>query len=718
MSSPDVRFRLLYLLFFLSGFPALMYQIVWQRALFAIYGVNVESVTVVVSAFMLGLGLGSLAGGSLSRSPRVPLLAAFGAVELGIAAFGLGSLPLFHRVAEITAGVPPFETGLLAFALVVIPTTLMGATLPLLVAHLVALSGNVGRSVGMLYFVNTLGSAVACFVAAEFTMPRLGMSGSVRLAASINAIIGCTVLALHLFGPRAHVHAAPADKAAGAGLLWFPPALLLSAAAGFISLGYEIVWYRVYSFATGGGAKAFAFVLGAFLAGIAFGGLFSRRLCRVAGETRGMAATVLAANLLGFCSVPLVATAVCGVSYYWTLPVIALTAGLLGAVFPLVCHAAVAPDERAGAGMSYLYLANIVGSALGSFLVGFVLLDVLPLRAIVVALAIAGILVAAAIRRTREAAAAGAVLCVAAALVSYPLFDGIYERLQYKEEFAANQRFTDIVETRSGVVTVDPERQIFGGGAFDGFLIADITEGGSLYRPYSLSLVHPAPKDVLMICMAGGAWAQVVANHPQVERVTVVEINPGYAAVIRRYPSVASMLTNPKVNVIFDDGRRWLARNPGRRFDVILMDAPQHWRANVTNLLSREFLELARRHLNPGGVLYYNTTQSFDAQATSAAVFPHIFRFGPFIAASDTPLPIDRDRWQRTLEQYRLDGKIVFDPNDARDREVLAETLAFWDKQNSPEFDPYGMEDAVHIRARVAGRRVITDDNMASEWSR
>src|SRR5690349_17751913 len=158
----SARFRWLCVLFFVSGFPALLYQIVWQRTLFAIYGVNIESVTVVVSAFMLGLGLGSLAGGRISRIPGAPLLLLFGGAEIGIAAYGIASLPLFHWVAGFTAGAPPVQTGLLAFALVLIPTILMGATLPLLVAHLVKLSGNVGTSVGILYFVNTLGSAAAC----------------------------------------------------------------------------------------------------------------------------------------------------------------------------------------------------------------------------------------------------------------------------------------------------------------------------------------------------------------------------------------------------------------------------------------------------------------------------------------------------------------------------------------------------------------------------
>jgi spermidine synthase len=713
---------MLYLLFFLSGFPALLYQIVWQRALFAIYGVNVESVTMVVSAFMLGLGLGSLAGGKLSQSRRVPLLAAFGAFELGIAAFGLCSLGLFHRVAAFTAGASPLGTGLITLLLVLVPTTLMGATLPLLVAHLVRLSGNVGRSVGILYFVNTLGSAAACFAAAQFTMPRLGMEGSVQLAAGINTLIGSTVLALHFLHPPAPAPAPPSGAGKRAtGQIPFSAALLLAAATGFISLGYEIVWYRVYSFVSEGGAKGFAFVLGAFLAGIAFGSLASRSLCRHAGADGGaarIAAVVLLANLLGFLSIPSIALAARHVDYLWTLPVVALSAGLLGAAFPLVCHVAIAPDSRAGAAMSYLYLANIVGSALGSLLVGFVLMDFWPLRAIVVLLALLGIAVAAALLRRGAAIAVAAGLAAAILLSANPLFAEIYEKLQYKAAYAPGRPFTDVVETRSGVVTVDREGTVYGGGRYDGMLLTGLTEGDSVLRPYSIGYFHPAPRNVLIIGMAAGAWAQVVANHPQVERLTVVEINPGYLTVIARYPSVAPLLSNPKVAIAIDDARRWLVRNPRRRFDMIFMDTTSHWRANITNLLSREFLTLARGHLNPGGVLYYNTTHSPEAQATALEVFPYAYRFGRFLAVSQSPIAVDKERWRRILTGYRLDGEPVFDLSNADDRTRLDEVLAYADTLQVPAYDESGMEDRERIRRRVTGHRVITDGNMASEWTR
>ena len=131
--------------------------------MFAIYGINVESVAVVVTAFMLGLGFGSLAGGRISRSPRAALLACFGGAELGTASFGILSLRLFHHVAYYTAGASLVNTAILSLALLLVPTMLMGSTLPFLVAYVVDQSRNVGRSVGLLYFVNTLGSAIACF---------------------------------------------------------------------------------------------------------------------------------------------------------------------------------------------------------------------------------------------------------------------------------------------------------------------------------------------------------------------------------------------------------------------------------------------------------------------------------------------------------------------------------------------------------------------------
>jgi spermidine synthase len=187
----------IYVIFLLSGFAALLYQIVWQRALYAIYGINIESVTMVVTAFMLGLGVGSLAGGIVSKDPKKPVLLYFSLVEAGIAIFGVISLAVFHVVGSATLGMGAVPTFIVTFLLVLVPTVLMGSTLPLLVAHLVRENKNVGKSVGTLYFVNTLGSAFASAAAVLFILGKAGQSGSVRIAALLNVTVSLLAYVAH-----------------------------------------------------------------------------------------------------------------------------------------------------------------------------------------------------------------------------------------------------------------------------------------------------------------------------------------------------------------------------------------------------------------------------------------------------------------------------------------------------------------------------------------
>ena len=205
MDSPSpetVSGKVLYPVFLISGFAAILYQLVWQRALFRLLGTSSESVTLIVTAFMLGLGLGSLAGGALSARSGRPLAFLFGLIELGIGAFGLVSLPLFSWIAAATPDAAGLSIGLIAFVAVLVPTLFMGATLPILVAFLVRRSGNVGQSVGLLYFVNTLGSAVGSLAAAMGILGALGQSGSVLLAAGINLTAAASVIGVHFLARK------------------------------------------------------------------------------------------------------------------------------------------------------------------------------------------------------------------------------------------------------------------------------------------------------------------------------------------------------------------------------------------------------------------------------------------------------------------------------------------------------------------------------------
>ena len=740
-------------LFFCSGFPALLYQIVWQRSLFTLYGVNIQSVTVVVTAFMLGLGLGSLAGGMVSKHRELPLLAIFGLIELSIAGYGLLSLRMFHWASEYTAGVGALQTGLIAFALVVVPTLLMGSTLPILVSYAIQTSRNVGASVGLLYAVNTLGSAAACLCAALFVMRSLGEHGSVMLAAAINAIVGLSALVWHVvnrtkkragpvgndnvfaqvsvadFNPHASVQTA--GQAASALQLSFGFALLVVGTAGFISLAYEMVWYRLFSYYTAGSAKSFAFLLSAYLAGIGIGSLVCQRVCKRTRAPRELVplivGCVLTATALGFLAGPLLSRVFYYVANYeWSFALVAVAAACLGAVFPLTCHLAVSPDDRAGSRMSYLYLSNIIGSALGSFLVGFVLMDVFPLRRIAVLLAWAGVVLAVAIlfkaELPRRDIAVGVItasaLALFVALASGRLFDALYERMLFKENYPHGAHFADVVENKSGVIATTPDGVVFGGGIYDGRFNVDlINDTNYIQRAYALSYFHPNPREVLMIGLSSGSWAQVLANHPQLEHLTIVEINPGYLKLISKHPEVATLLRNPKVHIEIDDGRRWLVRNANWKFDVIVMNTTYHWRAHITNLLSTEFLHLIRQHLAPGGVEFFNTTGSNEVQATALSVFPHGMRLANFMVVSDSPLQLDEARWEQILTHYSIDGRPVFDLSLPAHQDRLRKVLNMADTMDVdiPRF--MTLESAEQVRERTRQARIITDDNMGTEWS-
>lgn len=188
---------MLYVLFFASGFAALLYQVVWQRTLFSLYGINMESVTMVVTVFMLGLGVGSLLGGRLSQDERRPSVLYFSLAEIAIGVFGVLSLFLFREVGARTARLSPPLVVLVSFLLLLVPTLLMGSTLPLLTSHFVRKDRNVGKAVGNLYAINTLGSACASLTSVFVLLGELGQQGTVFLAGGLNFFAGALAYAEH-----------------------------------------------------------------------------------------------------------------------------------------------------------------------------------------------------------------------------------------------------------------------------------------------------------------------------------------------------------------------------------------------------------------------------------------------------------------------------------------------------------------------------------------
>lgn len=718
-------------LFFCSGFPALIYQIAWQRALFAIYGVNVQSVAVVVSAFMLGLGIGSLVGGRLSEKYPDRGISIFGICELVIAGFGLISLRLFHWAAGFTAGTSLGYTILFSFLLLILPTMLMGATLPLLVEQLVRSSRSVGYSVATLYFVNTLGSAFACYICAQVLMRNFGLSGSLTLAACVNTAVGGTAFLYGRSQPLNPVGAAASAVKADVSsekVLRLGTAAAIAGVAGFLALGFEIAWFRIFALATFDRAPAFALLLSTYLAGIAAGSFLSESLCRrrhinpvtFAGTAMLVAAAIsvylppLMANL-SWHNIPVLMSA----------PAFFLAACFLGSVLPLLCQSSVSANNSAGRSVSLIYLSNIIGSTLGSLVVGFILMNHFGTQAISTQLAAATALTGLIVVFFRgerfqsppKTLWALAILAAAAILLAGPAYGNLYGKMIFGPRAAEVGYMKHVVENRNGIIAVTADDAVFGGGVYDGhFNIDPANDKNFVIRAYVLSLAHPHPRRAFMLGLASGSWAQVVANNPQVESLDIVEINPGYLPLIAQYPEVRSLLSNPKVHIYIDDARRWLLAHPEIKYDLMVANTSYHWRDHSSQVLSTEFLQIVKQHLLPGGIYYYNATESADVFVTGLHEFNYGLRVITFLMVSDSPIVLDKGRWFSVLNQYEIDGKKMFDASTPRGELVLAAYNAFADSMREPP-RILGIESGDVLAKRLGARHLITDDDMGAEWT-
>ncbi|MCK1386144.1 fused MFS/spermidine synthase [Bradyrhizobium sp. 21] len=722
-AAAPARIRTLCILFFFSGFPALIYQLTWQRSLFRIFGVNTESVTIVVTAFMLGLGLGSLAGGWLSKRDSIKPMLLLGIIELATAAFGLVSLAIFDLVGRLTADMSLPAIAVINLLLVLLPTLMMGATLPILVSYLVGMSGRIGSAVGTLYFVNTLGAGTACLVSAVLIFPFIGMQGAIMIAAGINVAVGLGAIAAHVIG---HAPAAAAPEGAvhrtAAPILSMGFVTVLAAAGGFISLSYEIYLFRTISFASGSSSLAFAITLCSFLIGIAVGARHAGQVCETRSASGAMASAAMGlvwANVFAAALLPLMTHMASNVVNMMVVALITtyLIARQWGALLPYLSQFGIAADARAGQQTALLYFSNIVGCATGAVLTGFVLTDYFGLRQMAVLLLVAGTLCALVLAfasrptaRERLRFGAIAVAVLAAGILANSLFaQRLLENLQSKS--ISDHDFAQIVENHSGIITVDTDGTVSGNGMYDGRFNTDLKhDRNGIVRPYALSLFHGAPRDVLMIGLASGSWAQVIANNPDVRSLTIVEINRGYLSIVAAQNDVKSILSNPKVRIVEDDGRRWLSHHPEAHFDVIVSNTTWHFRANATNLLSSEFLGLVGQHLNQGGIYFYNTTNSRRAQRSACMAFPYGARFLNHMVVSPSPVEWNYARWRKILEAYSIDGRSEFSAGNETDRAMLDTLMADYRK------DGPMVEQCPQLLAATKGKMPITDDNMGTEW--
>ncbi len=708
-------------LFFISGFAALIYQVVWQRVLFSTFGTNIESVTVIVSVFMFGLGLGSLIGGQVQKYFPNRLLECFVAIEIAIGIFGIFSIPLIYKVGEMVPHDSLPTLVLATFSLLAFPTMLMGSTLPFLVAYLQRQTNNLGVIVGKLYAYNTLGSSLASFITVMLLFTVMGRQSTLFVAAMCNVVTAYLVWICCKNNTVDSVYYDVSKKEYNAGNILpdssisLPLALFLSCMVGYASLSLEIIWFRIIGFMTEGLPQVFGTLLAVFLAGIAYGSLKAKDWSESCKDPREfMVRGLLIMVVIAYFSVPLV-----GVSseyihkYFGTLlgyVAVGMIAFFSGGVFPMLCQiCGSAHGKHSAVAVSWVYFSNIIGATLGSFITGFVLFDRLDLEwnVALVCVIIIFSLILLTRRQYKVIACTGFAVALLVLFIQPVIYQNIIFNLQSKTK--KTSLLVHVNENRHGIITTFKSKGgdfIFGNGAYDGrFNIDPVVNSNKITRAYQSVTLHPNPKRILELGLSGGAWARAITFYKPLQELVSIEINPGYLEVIKNYPEVSPVLHSAKWTNHIDDGRRWLNNNPDEKFDIIIMNTIYYWRSNSTNLLSYEFLELCKKHLNKGGVLFYNSTGAMDNYYTAAHLFKHIGKIDSMVIAGDEPLDVPADIKRRNLLGFENDnGKTIFSDNDPNYSSV---------RENLVNQKIEDMHDELLQRKDLW---LITDDNMSSEY--
>jgi spermidine synthase len=485
----------------------------------------------------------------------------------------------------------------------------------------------------------------------------------------------------------------------------------LSLFVGFLSLSVEILWVRVTGFAYYTLPFAFSFVLTCYLAGIALGAAYGKRLCARSGNLYLVAALVLAVAALGDALTPFLITTFLANDTPTRLARFAAVIGGGAAVksilFPIAHHlGSVAQGPRVGRSVSRVYFGNIIGATLGPLITGFFALDRLNTdECFVLSGAVCLLLSMACVLRSGRRAYLGATLAAALVLsvsASQAVRPGPGSLVLMS---VGREALTHFAANRHGVIHTAYSRAgdyVFGGNVYDGMAVVNVDSDRSrLYRLYLLALLHEHPRRVLFIGLSGGAWVRALEGFPEVERIDVVEINPAYVSLIKQYPELRPLLADPRLRIQIDDGRRWLKRHPEERYDLIIQNTSYYWRANATNVLSQEYFTDVRRHLDAGGVITANTTGSFDVLATVQAAFPYTYRYANFVYAADHPLAPN----PMLLARVRRPDGALFTPGEGTPWSV-AGRLA------SARLEPA----AAFIARHGVAAQVITDDNLLNEY--
>ena len=640
--APQSVARFLPVLLFLfagSGCSALIYEVAWYQVLQLALGSTAVSLGILLATFMGGLCIGSIALPRLNLGKQHPLKV-YGALEFGIAIFGIAvttAMPLVSHVYVIGAehGMPGMLLRAVVAAVCMLPSTiLMGASLPAIVRGIEATPRGVSWW-ALLYGGNTAGAVFGCLLAGFYLLRIYNMATAAYVAAAINILVAAIsfVLARSIAPVDSSARATPApvttDSVSGR---W--PVYIAIGLSGAAALGAEVIWTRLMGMLLLATVYAFSIILAVFLVGLAAGGAGASWLIR---RTRADLALGICQLLLTL-AIAWTAGVITGILPFWSDAILTTTnpwqmflldlkrcafailppSLLWGASFPLACAAAIkSPDDDPGRVAGGIYAANTLGGIAGALAVRLVLIPWIgtqqSTRIILMLSALSGLIVLPPLILKRSARVLPAVGVLASMLLAGLLAWGVPE---VPGDLIAYGRRMGIYKGQSQILYVAEGR--------NSSVAISRWSNGTTYvnvnghveattEPFDMKLqrmvghlpglIHPNPKSVLGIGFGAGVSAGTFTRYPGIEKITVCEIEPVIPPASTRYFALQDydVYHNPRTHIVYDDARHYLLTT-AEKFDIIASDPLDVFVKGTAALYSKEYFEVVKQHLNPGGM--------------------------------------------------------------------------------------------------------------------
>jgi spermidine synthase len=700
------------LLFAGSGCAALIYEIVWFQLLQLVIGSSAVSLALLLTAYMGGLCLGSAALPRLVSKRHHPMRV-YALLEFGVAAFGIIALfgvPLVARLyagASLTGLAGLVVRGVVSAVCLLPPTFLMGASLPA-IARWVETTPRGVSWLGLLYSANVAGAVAGCVLAGFYLLRVHDMAFATYVAAAINIVVALLALAL----ASGTGHWAVGDREENIQVQRAPGALFVYAAiafSGLTALGAEVVWTRLLSLLLGATVYTFSIILAVFLTGLWAGSGAGSFLARRVRDPR---LALAGCQILLALAIAWTAYTLAYVLPWWPVdPWLAinpwvnfdldltrclraiLPATLLwGASFPLALAAAAGKREDPARLTGEVYAANTAGSIVGALAFSLLLIPAIGTHGsqqVLIWLAAAAAVVAIAPMVFAKPMAFAGALAGAAALawgLSATVGGVPWQAIAYGRRVAPILRGLDRAadaETtpvfvgegvNSSVVITQRGDQKF-------FYVSGKSEASSALLDMRLqrmmghlpALTNPAPHSVFVVGFGAGVTAGSFVPYPEVRSIVICELEPLIPPASDEFFGNENyhVLRDRRARVVYDDARHYILTTPDK-FDVITTDPIHPWVKGTSTLYSREYYELVKRHLNPGGVaaqwlpVYESDEDTVKTElATFFSVFPNATVWSNYLngdgydlvlLGTDDPARINVDKLQRRLDQASYSG--------------------------------------------------------------